>query len=336
MNDVGNEQSNQSIKRVLITGSNGMIGSALMNYLPTQGFEVFGALRTTTLVSDEAELKDKNHLKHIVVGEINQRTDWSTALKNVDVVLHTAACVHQMQGSKDYDIVNHLGTEQLAKQAAQAGVKRFIFLSSIKAIGEQGHFKSITICQPQDDYGQSKLDAEQKLTEISKQTGMELVILRLPLIYGPGVKANFRKLIQIVQLCSLKRIPIPFKGVKNVRSMMGLRNLVDCITCCINHSNASGMMYLPSDGVPISTPELMKKIAKALAASNQAKPIHLFFVPTSLLKLSFVLIGKKALADRLLGNLTVDSRLIQEDLSWQAPYTVDEELRYTIDAFIKK
>jgi len=326
--------------RILITGSNGLIGDALMQHLFQNGFEVCGALRTPLRTSkffnsQTIDVIPSHDLGYCVVGNISEQTDWSQALQSIDVVIHTAACVHQMQGSTDYDLVNHLGTSHLAKQAAQAGVKRFIFLSSIKVIGEQGHFDYITPCHPQDEYGQSKQDAEQKLMEISKKTGMEYVILRLPLIYGPGVKANFRKLIQLVKQCCLKNIPIPFKGVNNARSMMGLRNLVSFITCCINHPNAAGKIYLPSDGAPISTPELMKKMARVLGDDVEGKPIRMFFVPTFLLKLGFGLIGKKALADRLLGDLTVDNRQVEEDLSWKVPYTVDEELRYTIDAFAK-
>jgi nucleoside-diphosphate-sugar epimerase len=318
-------------QRILITGSNGMIGDALMQHLLQKGFEVRGMLRTPKHFNSKAldpiqknELV-KNDSRYCVVGDINEHTDWTQALKDIDVVIHTAACVHQMQGSKDYDRVNHLGTHQLAKQAAEAGVKRLIFLSSIKAMGEQGHFDALTFCKPEDDYGQSKLDAEQKLFEVSKQYGMEIVILRLPLIYGPGVKANFRKLIQLVKLSCFKRMPLPFKGVNNARSMMGLRNLIDLITCCIDHPNATGKIYLPSDGEPISTPMLMRKIADAFG-----KSIPMFTIPTKLLILGFGLLGKKALADRLLSDLTVDRRPVQEDLSWQAPFTVDEELRFTL------
>ena len=236
-----------------------------------------------------------------------------------------------MQGSKDYDRVNHLGTHQLAKQAADAGVKRLIFLSSIKAMGEQGHFDALTFCKPEDDYGQSKLDAEQKLFEVSRQSGMEIVILRLPLIYGPGVKANFRKLIQLVKLSCFQRLPLPFKGVNNSRSMMGLRNLIGLITFCINHPNAAGKIYLPSDSELISTPKLMQKIADAFG-----KSIPTFSVPTKLLIFGFGILGKKALADRLLSDLTVDSGPIQDDLSWQVPYTIDEELRHTINSIVDK
>jgi len=318
-----------------------------MQQLLQKGFDVCGTLRNPLQINSQAkrsiqnidvlnnDTRDKDsrdndlrndELRYCVVGDISATTDWTQALKkNMDVVIHTAACVHQMQGSQNYDRVNHLGTYQLAKQASEAGVKRFIFLSSIKAMGEQGHFDSLTICQPEDEYGQSKLDADQKLFEVSKQSGMEIVILRLPLIYGPGVKANFRKLIQLVKLSSFKRIPLPFKEVNNSRSMMGLRNLVDLITCCIDHPNAAGKIYLPSDGMPISTSELMQKIANA-----DGKSISMFFLPRPLLVLGFRILGKKALADRLIGDLSVDSSPIQEDLLWQAPYTVDEELRYTL------
>ena len=161
--------------------------------------------------------------------------------------------------------------------------------------------------------------------EVSALSGMEIVILRLPLIYGPGVKANFRKLIQLVKLACFKRIPLPFKGVNNARSMMGIRNLIEFITCCIDHPKAAGKIYLPSDGVPISTPALMQKIANIFG-----KPIPMFSVTSKLLIFGFSLLGKKALADRLLGNLTLDSRPMQEELSWHAPFTVDEELRHTL------
>lgn len=331
MPDVINEVVPRLISPILITGSNGMIGQALMQHLTLKGSEVRGTVRNNYPSSSAKTFNDVTPTKYFTIGDISENTDWTVALKNIKLVIHTAATVHQMQGSKDYDRVNHLGTYQLAKQAAQAGVKRFIFLSSIKAMGEQGHFELSTPPNPQDEYGQSKLDAEQKLIELSQQSGMEIVILRLPLIYGSGVKANFRKLIQMLQLFCKLGIPVPFKGVNNQRSMMGLRNLIDFITCCMNHPSAAGKIYLPSDGKPISTPELIQKIAKALGES-----ISLFFIPTSLLKVGFNALGQKALAERLLGDLTVDSGPIQEDLSWKAPYTVDEELTYTMNSFANR
>lgn len=266
-------------------------------------------------------------VKSVIIGDVSAATDWGADLQGIDTVVHLAARVHVMKDSsveplQAYREVNVQGTERLARQAADAGVNRFIFLSTVKVNGEENR-KTYTESDrpsPMDSYGISKMEAELKLRKIAAETGMAVVILRPPLVYGPGVKANFLKLLQTVD----RRMPLPFAGVKNQRSLIYVDNLVDAIVSCVLHPNAPGQTFLVSDGKDVSTPELIRMIAAAL----QKQP-RLFRFPPLALYIAGRLTGKGPAVDRLIGSLTVDTGKIKNELGWTAPFTLEEGLQNT-------
>lgn len=306
--------------RVLLTGGNGMIGKALAARLHKDGMDVLSSVRRNPLTNQ------------VLVEDLHESTKWNHALAACHIVIHTAARVHQMQengmeSAAEYHRVNTEGTINLARQAANTGVKRFVFLSSIKAMGEQGCFRSGDACQPQDVYGLSKREAELGLQKIAHETGMEIVILRLPLVYGVGVGANFLRLMKWVE----KEIPLPFGLVHNARSLIGLRNLVDLICTCIQHPAAAGKIFLPSDGRPISTPELIRAIASALGRKANLLP-----VPVFLMRSAAMLLGKRVVADRLFDSLTVDSEPLRRELSWTPPFSLQQELDETVAWYLQR
>jgi len=266
-------------------------------------------------------------VKSVIIGDIDTATDWNAALQGIDTVVHLAARVHVMKDSsaeplQAYREVNVYGTERLALQAADAGVNRFIFLSTVKVNGEENR-KAYTESDrpsPMDSYGISKMEAELKLRKIAAETGMAVVILRPPLVYGPGVKANFLKLLQTVD----RRMPLPFAGVQNQRSLIYVDNLVDAIVSCVLHPNAPGQTFLVSDGKDVSTPELIRMIAAAL----QKQP-RLFRFPPLALYIAGRLTGKGPAVDRLIGSLSVNTGKIKNELGWTAPFTLEEGLQNT-------
>ena len=301
---------------ILVTGSSGFVGSAVCRELELRGSSVLRAVRRHAEPNDAA----------VVVGDINSKTEWTEALKRVYAVVHLAARVHQMRDTADDPLeefrrVNVEGTRRLAEEAVRTGVKRFVFLSSIKVNGEMtdgvGPFTETDLPHPVDAYGISKWETEQILREIGRRTGMEVVILRLPLIYGPGVKANFLKLIQHIE----RGLPLPFGRIQNQRSLLGLRNLVDLICCCIEHPSAAGEIFLASDGDDVSTPELVRRIARALG-----KPVRLLPVPVWMMGLCGRVTGKSDQLRRLCGSLQIDSLKVRQVLSWTPPYSISEEL----------
>jgi nucleoside-diphosphate-sugar epimerase len=299
---------------ILITGATGFIGRRLCQVAAGKGFDVRRALRR-----DDGQ-------GGVVVGDITSQTDWRAALEGVDAVVHLAARVHVMQEPSEdplaeFRLVNVEGTENLARQAAQAGVKRLVFLSSIKVNGEvtrPGHpFSSLDSPDPQDPYAVSKHEAEQALRQVEKETGLEVVIIRPPLVYGPGVKANFLRLIQAVQ----KGVFIPLGRVNNKRSLVALDNLVDLIITCLDHPAAAGQTFLVSDGEDLSTPELIRKIARAMGKKPRLLP-----VPLAMLRLGGRIMGKSAEVERLVGSLQVDIEHTCETLGWQTVVSVDEAI----------
>lgn len=312
---------------ILITGANGFVGSALCENLRMDAVSIRRALRSPKSTLDE----DHN----IAVGDISLETDWSSALQNVTAVVHLAARVHLMNESNpdpfsEFCFVNVEGTVNLASQAAAHGVSRFIFLSSIKVHGEltkKGQpFTVDDVPAPQDPYGVSKFEAEQKLWQISKETGMEIVVLRPPLVYGPCVKGNFLRLMQVID----KQWPLPFGSLQNQRSLIYLGNLVDVIRLCLTHPKAAGKAFLVSDGDDISTPELVRLIAASLGRRPFLLP-----VPVSWILLAGRLLGKQAAVDRLLGSLCADISTLREDLGWTPPYTMQEGLEATAQWYRK-
>ena len=306
---------------VLVTGANGFIGTALCNRLLGENFRVHGAVRPGKVPL----LPEGVEAAHI--ESIDGDTDWINALKGIDTVVHLAARVHMTNNhSKDslaaYRYVNMAGTARLARMAAAAGVKRFVYLSTVKVNGEgkAAPYTEKDDPEPTDPYGTSKWEAEKVLYEIADQTGMEMVVLRPPLVYGPGVKANFLRLLKVVE----RGIPLPLANVNNLRSLIYLENLLDVIVTCINHPKAAGQTFLISDGKDLSTPELIRLMAEAMG-----RKVRLFSFPLFMLKIAGCILGKSVEIDRLLGSLTVDSSKIRRDLGWKAPYTMAQGLKET-------
>lgn len=311
--------------KVLLTGSTGFVGSALLAELKKlPEFRVVAALRAAvSSASDDV----------VVVGNIDGTTDYSAGLNGVDVVVHAAARAHIMRDEvsdplAEYRKVNVEGTLNLAKQAIAAGVKRFVYISSIKVNGESTTrlpaFIETDAAKPEDPYGVSKYEAEEGLRLLAQETGLEVVIIRPPLVYGPGVKANFLSLLKLSKLS----VPLPFGLVNNQRSMIYRENLVDFVIKCIDHPNAANQTFLISDGHDLSLSNLIRTIRKAMN-----KPAWLLPVPISLFKLAGKLTGKTAVVDRLVGDLQVDSSKAQRLLGWKPPYTIEEGIKATVADF---
>lgn len=299
---------------VLVTGANGFVGRALCRKLKLSGREVKQVARNVT--SPE----------QIPIGNISGSTDWQPALAGCDTVIHLAARVHIINDIAtdplaEFRQVNTAGTLNLARQAAFCGIKRFVFMSSLKVNGESGMFSEISTPKPEDAYAISKWEAERGLHDIAHETGMDVVVLRPPLIYGPGVGANFMRLVNAIR----KGIPLPFGSIKNSRSLIYLDNLVSAILACANHPAAAGKTYLVSDNQDVSTAELITQMAKALGRSPR-----LIRISPKLLEWLGALVGKKKELDRLLGSLTIDSNAITRDLGWTPPFTMQEGLAATI------
>lgn len=308
---------------LLLTGANGFVGKGIISAAHKRGFKIRPVYRSMNFVN--------GHCDAAFVPEIDGATDWSDALNGIDILIHTAARTYVMKKESldqllEFRRVNVEGTLNLARQAAAAGIRRFIFISSIKVNGEtttSGRpFTADDIPVPADGYGLSKAEAESQLKELAKLTGMEVTIIRPPLIYGPGVKGNLASLISWVR----RKLPLPLGDVtQNRRSLVGLDNLVDLILTCANHVNAANQTFLVSDGEDLSTTELLRRIAKALG--QQA---YLLSVPPWLISLMVGLLGKKEISQRLLGSLQVDIHKTCELLDWKPSVSVDEGLCKTV------
>ena len=311
--------------KFLITGANGFVGTALCAELLRRGHTIKAAVRSTHSCIRE--------LDQLAVGAINEHTDWSVALQKVDIVMHLAARVHVMKDTAadplaEFRKVNLLGTENLARQAASAGVKRLVYVSSIKVNGEQTtrSYTEQDTPNPQDPYGISKWEAEQCLLRIASASGLEVVIVRPPLVYGPGVKGNFIRLINALH----KGMPLPLAGAKNARSLIYVANLVDALIACATTPGAAGQTYLVSDGKAVSTAELVEKIAQALEQSS-----HSFFIPPVLLRTAAALCGVSGQFNRLFGSLQITDAKLRKELGWAPPYTLEQGLSSTIAWYLK-
>lgn len=314
---------------VLLTGATGFIGQALLARLSAlPALEVVAVSRRPAPVLHAGVV-------HTQVTDITADTCWRELLKSGGVVVHTAARVHVMNDRvsdplAEFRKVNVEGTLNLARQAVAAGVKRFIFISSVKVNGESTRpgkaYYSDSKPEPMDHYGISKLEAEEGLRELARETGLEVVIIRPPLVYGPGVKANFLSMMRWLSM----EIPLPLGAIYNSRSLVALDNLVDLISVCIEHPAAANQTFLVSDGEDLSTTELLRRMAFALG-----KPAYLVPVPKWLLEAVARLLGKRALSQRLCGSLQVDISKTQELLNWSPPIDVDEALRRTAVSFWK-
>ena len=314
-------------KTILITGATGFVGRRLVQQLQLRGASLICATRITS-----APQKPLENVKNIVVGECDANADWQFALKDIDYVIHCAARVHVMNEVAqnplaEFRRINVEGTLHLARQAAAAGVKRFIFLSSVKVNGEAtqlGHpYTENDMPNPQDDYGISKLEAELGLQAIAQQTGMEVVIIRPPLIYGAGVKANFLAMINLVK----KRLPLPLGAIHNKRSFVYIDNIVSLMMLCLTHPSAANQIFLASDDHDLSTTDLLRECARAANVSLILLPI-----PVSWLRFAALCLGKQAIIQRLCGSLQVDVSKAKKMLNWQPDKTVQEGLKVTAQA----
>ena len=309
---------------VILTGATGFIGGAFLGAAQQRSMKIRSVVRS----NEQAKRLTDAKSSVVIVSSIDADTDWSEALVDVDVVVHCAARVQLMYNSTsdplaEFRKVNVLGTLNLARQAALAGAKRFVFLSSIKVNGEETQlgdpYSAHDVPAPGDAYGASKSEAEASLRLLSLETGMEVVIIRPPLVYGPGVKGNFSNLLRWVD----RGLPLPLGAVTtNRRSCVGLDNLVDLILTCIDHPNAANQTFLVSDGEDLSTTDLLRRIGRALN-----RPARLIPIPVSILNFALSLLGKRAIAQRLLGSLQVDISKTCALLNWMPPVSVDEGLR---------
>lgn len=309
--------------RLLITGATGFVGRALSSASVSRGYSVLQAVRKIPIESGQ-----------IFIADVNGEIDWTETLDEVDSVVHLAARVHVMNDKStdplaEFRRVNVEGTANLARQAAAAGVRRFVFLSSIKVNGEfteVGYpFTADDAPAPGDPYGVSKHEAEQALRQIAADTGMEVVIIRPPLVYGPGVKANFESMMRWLA----RGVPLPLAAVtQNRRSLVALDNLVDLIMTCLNHPAAANQTFLVSDGEDFSTAGLLRRMGAALG-----HPARLFYMPPSMLKLGAQLVNKPGIYQRLGGSLQLDIAKTQRLLDWMPPVSVDEGLRRAAEGF---
>ena len=311
---------------ILVTGATGFVGTELIKRLRREKYDVRGVVRR-----EQKKYSDKYNFIHI--EDLNPEIDWTDALSCIDCIVHLAARVHVLDENAknplfEFRRVNVDGTLNLARQAALAGVRRFVFVSSIKVNGEftflgrpfTAHGKPY----PQDYYGLSKYEAEVGLLEIASKTSMEVVIIRPPLVYGPGVKANFASMMKWLS----RGIPLPLGAVYNQRSLVALDNLVDLIVTCLEHPKAANQTFLVSDGEDMSTTQILHRMGQALG-----KPALLIPVPVMLMNIFAKLLGKKAVAQRLFESLQVDNSKTQDILGWKPVVTVDEALKKTADAF---
>lgn len=299
---------------IVLTGANGFVGRSVHSALLAGG----------KLVRALSRQRGDGLTR---IDSITQTTDWGPILDNATCVIHLAARVHVLNEKagdplSEFRRTNVDATLHLARQAAQAGVKRFVFVSSIKVNGEEtvaGHrFNDKDTPQPKDPYAISKLEAERGLREVATATGMEIVIIRPPLVYGPGVKANFANLLKLIR----RGVPLPFGAVtENRRSLIAVENLADLIMCCTEHPRAANQLFLASDGEDLSTAELIRRIGVALG-----RPARLLSIPVPALNVAASLAGKKEFAQRLLGSLQVDSDKTRDILNWRPPLSTKEGL----------
>ena len=305
---------------VLVSGVTGFIGSALArNIVKRQGFRVRGVARHLDMNLPTAVEQ--------VAADLMAETDFPSVLPGIDVVIHTAARVHVMRDFSqnpmaEFRKANVAATLNLARQSVAAGIKRFVFLSSVKVNGEATQpgqpFKADDAPAPMDAYGVSKMEAEQGLREIAKQTGMEVVIIRPPLVYGRGVKANFATMMRWLE----GGVPLPLGAIHNQRSLVALDNLVDLIVTCLSHPAAANQTFLVADGEDVSTTGLLRRMGQALG-----RPARLVPVPASWLKLAAAMVGKPDVAQRLCGSLQVDIEKTRRLLGWTPPISLDEGLK---------
>lgn len=313
---------------IVVTGANGFVGSHLCRALQSQGMAyhavVRGSAQAPACATDVVRLPS-----------LDEQTNWTTALHGATTIIHLAARVHQVQDTSTdplqaFRAVNLHATLQLARCARAMGVQRFIFVSTVKVLGEETApdrpFRATDPTRPQDAYATSKHEAEQALRALTAGSPMELVIVRPPLVYGPGVRANFASLVRAVR----RGVPLPLARVHNQRSLVGVDNLVSLLLRCAQHPQAGGQTFLVSDGHDLSTPDLVRQLAAALG-----RPARLWPVPLAALQLAGRLSGRQAAVQRLCGSLQVDISATCQRLQWAPPLSVPEGLRRMVDAMDK-
>jgi len=308
---------------VLVTGASGFVGQALCRFLADQKQKVRAVVRKAGTCG--ALQAGYSGLEEVVIGDLREPVNWSPLLLGVYSVVHLAARVHVMgraaHANESFRAINVAATEHLARAAAGAGVRSMVFLSSVKVNGEQTRatpFRELDTPAPEDAYGRSKWEAEQALARVVRETGLSVTVLRPPLVYGPGVKANFLDLIRLVA----SGVPLPLASITNRRSMLYIENLVDAILRGIESSNTGIRTYLASDGEPISTPELCRKLAASLGCSSR-----LFRFPPALLELVPPL-------RKLTRSLEIDDSMIRRELRWTPRFTLDEGIRETAKGYM--
>lgn len=314
-----------SQQRVLVTGANGFVGRALCAEAAALGMTVRGITRSPCDLPVGVE--------NVVIQCINDTANWCDVITGCDVVIHLAARVHVMNDKSinplaAFRAVNVDATLNLARQAMHCGIKRFVFVSSVKVNGEETTgkpFAALDAPAPLDPYGQSKLEAEIALMDLAHTTGLEVVIIRPPLVYGPGVRANFLKLMQLVK----RGVPLPLGAIHNRRSMVALDNLVDLLITCIQHPAAAGQTFMVSDDNDVSISELLRLLAGAMGKHSLLLP-----VPAGIIAGTAALLGKSAVANRLLGSLQVDISHTKLTLGWQPVVTMQESLNKTVAHFL--
>lgn len=311
--------------KVLVTGASGFVGKSVVKYLKLGNEYVVAASRSLNFCDADESFS---------ITDYSAKDIWLKPLAGCDVVIHLAARVHVMHDKSSNPLeafleANLYGTINLANQAAAAGVIRFVFVSSIKANGEFTEGKAFVETDksnPQDPYAISKWEAEKALRVIEKETGMQVVIVRPPLVYGAGVKANFASLLNVVN----KKLPLPLASINAKRSLIYVDNLADAIIVCAIHPKAAGQTYLVSDGEDVSISQLIKKIAHALD-----KPSYLLTFPVSIMGFFASLLGKRSSIDRLTQSLIIDSSKIRQQLDWKPPFNMDQGLKITADWYLK-
>jgi len=305
--------------KILVTGANGFVGEALCGELLRRGQSVRAVQRDAIPAIAGVEVAE--------VDSVDAFTNWMEALKGVDVVIHLAARVHVMKDAAadplaEFLKVNLYGTSNLAQQAAREGIRRFVYVSSVKVNGEQTtgsqFFSESDNPNPQGPYAISKWRAEQTLRDIARETGFETVIVRPPLVYGPGVKGNFLTLLTAIA----RGIPLPLAGANNLRSLLYVGNLADALITCATHPAAAGQTYLVRDGDDVSTAQLVEKIARATGRKSRS-----FKIPLVLVRTVAGAFGRRKQFDRLFGSLRVNDEKIRSELSWTPPYTLEQGLR---------
>lgn len=311
---------------ILLTGATGFVGSRLADLLLHRtSHQLTSAVRRHGSVVCGQE---------ILVDGLTRDTDWSKALLSQEVVIHAAARAHVMSDQssdpiEEYRKVNVEGTLNLARQSVESGVKRFVYISSIKVNGEQTApgrpFTERDALAPSDPYGVSKMEAEEGLMELARNTELEVVIVRPPLVYGPGVKGNFASMLNLVK----RQLPLPLGSVNNKRSLVALDNLVDLIITCVEHPAAANQVFLVSDGHDVSTTELLRAVARAMGKSSRLLPI-----PADVLMIGAAVLGKKAVAQRLLGSLQVDISKARDLLDWEPPLSLEEGLFKAVERHV--